>query len=113
MRARAMKTADPNKDQQIQVGIEESVIDSVRNSVTSASREIFDAKDESIDSSTNNDGGETDDDDMPETFIKIAVPRQSRMQVFVQRFNHASFFQGSRYRIMSAFGPMTCLFIIA
>jgi hypothetical protein len=109
----AMRNADPNKDQPKQVGVEKSVIDCVKNRVSFPSGEIFDAKEESIDSTSSNDGGETDDDDIPEALVKIAVPRQGRMHVFVQRFNHASFFQGSRYRIVSAFGPMTCFFIIA
>jgi hypothetical protein len=113
MKAGTMRNADPNKDRQKQAEVEKSMIDSVKNRVSFASGEIVDATEESIDSTTSNDGDETDDDDIPEALVKIAVARQGRMQVFVQRFNYASFFQGSRYRIVSAFGPMTCFFIIA
>ncbi|KAL3822990.1 hypothetical protein ACHAXA_008130 [Cyclostephanos tholiformis] len=110
----ATRNADLNKDQQNhEVKDEKSVLDTVKNRVSFASGQIFDAKDESIDSATIDDGDKTDVDDIPEALVKIAVARQGRMLVFVQRFNLTSFVQGSRYRIMSAFGPMTCFFIIA
>ena len=110
----ATRNADLNKDQQNhEVKDEKSVLDAVKNRVSFASGQIFDAKDESIDSATIDDGDKTDVDDIPEALVKITVARQGRMLVFVQRFNLTSFVQGSRYRIMSAFGPMTCFFIIA
>ena len=109
----ATRNIDPNKDQHnYESGDKKSV--NFISRLTFSSGQNFDAKEECIDSTTSVDGDDTDIDDVPEAMLKITVAREDKIQAFVQSINLASFFQSSRYRIMSAFiGPLPCFFSVA
>jgi hypothetical protein len=111
----ATRNTDPSKDQQnYEVGDEKSVITSVKSRVSFSTGQMFDAKEESVDSTASNHGDDSDIDDVPEAMLTITLARQGRMQACVQSIKLASFFQSFRYRILSAlFGPMTCFFSVA
>jgi hypothetical protein len=110
----ATRNMDPNKDQQnYESGDKKSVNDYFIRRLTFSSGQNFDAKEECIDSTTSDDGDDTDIDDVPEAMLKITVAREDKIQAFVQSINLASFFQSSRYRIISAFiGPIPCFFSV-
>ncbi|KAL3801884.1 hypothetical protein ACHAW5_008670 [Stephanodiscus triporus] len=109
----ATRNIDPNKDQQnYESGDKKSV--NFISRLTFSSGQNFDAKEECIDTTTSVDGDDTDIDDVPEAMLKNTVAREGKIQAFVQSINLASFFQSSRYRIMSAFiGPLPCFFSVA
>jgi hypothetical protein len=109
----AARNTDPSDNEQ-NAGDNISAIDSVESRVIFSTGQMFDAKEESVNSTASDHGYDSDIDDVPEAMLGITVARKGRMQVFLQNINLASFFQCSRYRIMSAlYGPMTCFFSIA
>ena len=75
---------------------------------------------EEIDSTASEDG-ESDIDDVPDALPSDEVSgglnrlsMMSRMNVLVGHFDLVTFFQGTRYRVISLlFGPMACFFFVA